>query len=628
MKILARVLLGVMLVSMFLAGWAFAAPQGDEGAYTITNYVVDMKVLENRTYDITETILVHFTAPRHGIIREIPFKGTLVRRVDVGPNESKFRASVKVLSVEGYDYTVKGSGDYMEVKIGNADTTVDGDQTYKIHYTYAMGNDNIKEFDEVYQNLIGLEWYTTIARASFRIEMPSDFDAKKLAIFAGGANSADPEAVAFQVDGNVISGQTTRQLESNEGITMRLELPNGYFTGGYDPRAVDWTLAVLIVIMAAIGIMLFMRYGRDQKPVVTVEFYPPEGMNSAELGYVFDGRVDTRDIVSLLMYWAHKGYLTIEQFEKDFILNKVKEMGDEAKPVERHMFNALFKGRETVTTSELKFTFYKTVESTSAMLANSFTSEANRVFTKASTAFKPLVSFMAALPVTISMALFMWRDTYDFMSTAIATGVTAMLILLPVFGVIWTMRYWRSDKKVTRAAKLIAFLLLSFIAMLAFTIVTAAALDPLLVLSAVLGTILLALSAAFISKRTPKGVEWLGKALGLRDFIERAERDKLIAMVQQDPNYFYYVLPYAYVLGITDKWAKNFEGIALQPPDWYQGSYHNGFSPLIFASTMNHSMSAFHSGMTARPQSGGSGGFGGGGGFSGGGGGGGGGGSW
>ena len=35
--------------------------------------------------------------------------------------------------------------------------------------------------------------------------------------------------------------------------------------------------------------------------------------------------------------------------------------------------------------------------------------------------------------------------------------------------------------------------------------------------------------------------------------------------------YFYFILPYAYVFGLTDKWAKNFERLSPQTPEWNDG---------------------------------------------------------
>ena len=37
----------------------------------------------------------------------------------------------------------------------------------------------------------------------------------------------------------------------------------------------------------------------------------------------------------------------------------------------------------------------------------------------------------------------------------------------------------------------------------------------------------------------------------------------------ENSEYFYNILPYAYVLGVSDKWIKKFESISLQAPSWY-----------------------------------------------------------
>ena len=56
--------------------------------------------------------------------------------------------------------------------------------------------------------------------------------------------------------------------------------------------------------------------------------------------------------------------------------------------------------------------------------------------------------------------------------------------------------------------------------------------------------------------------------LGLKKFIEVAEKDRLEKMAADNPQYFYKILPYAYVLGVSKVWIKQFEGIAVPPPEW------------------------------------------------------------
>ena len=72
-----------------------------------------------------------------------------------------------------------------------------------------------------------------------------------------------------------------------------------------------------------------------------------------------------------------------------------------------------------------------------------------------------------------------------------------------------------------------------------------------------------------MERRNQKYARELGQIFGLRNFIEKAELPKLNLLVEEDPSYFYNILPYAYVMGLTDKWIKQFENIAVPPADWY-----------------------------------------------------------
>lgn len=72
-----------------------------------------------------------------------------------------------------------------------------------------------------------------------------------------------------------------------------------------------------------------------------------------------------------------------------------------------------------------------------------------------------------------------------------------------------------------------------------------------------------------MSKRSAYGNEILGKIKGFKRFLETAEKERLETMVLQDPTYFYDMLPYVYVFGISDTWFEKFETIPMQAPDWY-----------------------------------------------------------
>ena len=94
------------------------------------------------------------------------------------------------------------------------------------------------------------------------------------------------------------------------------------------------------------------------------------------------------------------------------------------------------------------------------------------------------------------------------------------------------------------------------------------------------------------------------------------------ALVEENPEYFYDILPYTYVLDVSSKWMNKFESLTMSAPTWYSSEDDRAFDYIMFSHFMSSTMSTAMTSMTSTPSSSS------GGGFSGGGSGGGGGGSW
>jgi uncharacterized membrane protein len=137
--------------------------------------------------------------------------------------------------------------------------------------------------------------------------------------------------------------------------------------------------------------------------------------------------------------------------------------------------------------------------------------------------------------------------------------------------------------------------------------------------------------ARFMPAKTKVGALAFMDILGFQEFLNRAEKDRLERM--GDKDLFSKFLPYAIALDVVDNWARAFEGIYQEPPQWYvtPGGFRT-FNPYLFSHSVNSVTSSLSSAMFSAPRGSGTGGGGGGGfggsGFSGGGFGGGGGGSW
>ena len=136
-------------------------------------------------------------------------------------------------------------------------------------------------------------------------------------------------------------------------------------------------------------------------------------------------------------------------------------------------------------------------------------------------------------------------------------------------------------------------------------------------------------SVPFFARMSDYGVGLLGLCMGFRMFLTTAEKQRLEMLLEENPNYYYDILPYAQVLGVSKIWEKKFDNMLTRPPSWCYGAETE--TAAFSAVTMSNMMSTMSSNMTSRPSSDGGGGSGGGfsgGGFSGGGSGGGGGGRW
>ncbi len=316
--------------------------------YVIDNYDIDMVVNENNTFDITETITAYFNVPKHGIFRKIPLKNSVTR---TDGSKSNNRAKITNISVSE-NYTTSNENGYKVIKIGNANSTFTGKHSYTIKYKYNIGKDPLKNVDELYFNLIGDEWDTNINNVSFTITMPKSFDKSVLGFSSGNVGSTNSSNVTYNVNGNTIIGNTTNTLYAGQALTVRLTLPEGYFVGANSNMDIfSIFVIVLCVVFVLIADRLWAKYGKDDEVIETVEFYPPEGYNSAEVGFLYNGSVDTKAVISLLIFLANQGYLKIEETEekglfsksKGFRITKIKEYAGNNE-CERIFFEGLFKG--------------------------------------------------------------------------------------------------------------------------------------------------------------------------------------------------------------------------------------------------------------------------------------------
>ncbi len=620
----------VLISAIFLQVPAYALE-----AFEIKAYDVKMIVRDDNTYDITETIDVEFSQQRHGIYRTLPLQ-----------TYDGLWVSIKDIDVSSHKYSVSRSGAVCTIKIGDASKFASQKERYLISYNYAIGEDNVPHMDELYFDIIGTDWDTYISNVTFEIEMPFEFDKSKISFSYGQYGSVSKDAVSYTVDGKTIKGKLNQKLGIFSGLTIALPLPQGYYVNARERfnlgKFFVKYFVYLLLGLYTVAFLIWYKYGRDRKIFPTVEFYPPKDLTSADIGYIIDGKVDAHDITSLLIYWADKGYLSITETEKkttfvkrkNFILTKLSDLPPSAKDYEREMFDKLFStyGNEiAVSTDQLKNRFYNTVSKVRTMILNRYKfNSKNGIYTVSGEVAGLVVKLIAFLAAFVGTFLLYDSMENDPTSTKVVLGlIMAAVVSVPLGSLADLIYQWSSiiaGKKLLLTIKRIFINVVVLFGMIAMAATYG---NFIIIVICFMSCFALMLFSMYCRKRTELGDSHMEKILGLKDFIINAERDRINTLVEENPKYFYNVLPFAMVLGVTDKWARDFEHIALEPPDWYasEGGFRT-FNSIAMLSVINSSMNSLETSMTSSPASTGSGGGSMGGGFSGGGSGGGGGGSW
>lgn len=608
--------LGVALVLLLSnVSVAFA----DSAGFTTENFDVYVMITEDHQISVSETINVDFYEPRHGIFRYIPY-------------DSKFYKIEDETAVDEPYESYREDGNVV-LKVGDPDFTIYGEHLYVIVYNLLCYEDDDTSADYLSLDLIPPEWETSIASTDIRVRFPKAIDPDAISVYSGsyGSEGNDANITPVFSNDNKTMSISAKELEQGEAITISAKLPEGYWVGEADKKDIALPLAIMMTLIPLLIAAMWFLFGRDPKLVKTVEFYAPNQLTPAEIGYVVDGCVDTGDLTAMIVYFAEKGYLEIHEYEEDqFELIKKMPIPSTEKKYAQTLFNAYFSQGDCVKMNELPEALSDFYEVAGEQVQADYEGE-NALYRPASRGCRVFGSVLylalAVIPAFLAIMTYYNADWRVALAPAALTAGGGLFFILTVFD------SWNSTSHGVRKAGLIMGVVLVAANALMNAILIVMLLGKFLL--AVLAIVSLAVSVVFIvlmNARTKKSTEMLGKILGFRDFIETAELDKLKLMVEDNPSYFYDIMPYAFVFGLSDKWIEHFDQIPTPKPSWYSGRRHiDSWDVYWYSRMMNRCMTSMDEKISdvvnATDDSGSVGGFGGGG-FSGGGFGGGGGGSW
>lgn len=576
-----------------------------DSEYTLNSYDINIVVNKNNTLNVTEKIGAYFNVEKHGIFRKIPLRNNVTR---LDGTKSKNRVKIRDIKVND-NYSLSTEDGYKVIKIGDSNKTLTGQKNYKISYLYNLGRDSGKKYDELYFNLIGSEWDTSISNITFTIKMPKEFDSSKLGFSSGTVGSTNSSKVTYNVNKNTITGRYNGTLNSGEALTVRLELPEGYFVGASLNIGLTSILSIVLpLLFVLITYLLWNKFGKGKRVIETVEFYPPQGFNSAEVGFLYKGKVENEDVISLLIYLANKGYIKIVEIEERYLFSTSKKFKiikqkeyDGNNPSEAVFLKGLFPSKtssdgaiEEVTEDDLYDNFYITLNIIKEKINTNENKE--KIFEKSSLGKRACIIAMMIITyllITINPIIELGDEIYK-----------TMLLFLMIFTVLGFSASVVLYKEKIKIFGIIVGLIFCGIPW-AFTVLPLLLEDSIYLITYIIGLIcifVMFLLYKAMPKRTQYGNEMLGKIRGFKKFLETAEKQKLDAMVMENPTYFYDILPFTYVLGVSDKWIKKFETISLQAPSWYDG--YSSFDNASFGSFINSTMQSATSAMSSSSSSG------------------------
>ncbi len=582
-----NMLRAIVFASVSCALIGTATPALADDGWVITNFDVRLEVAKSGKVGVTETIAARFDVAKHGIFREIPVL------YDVNGHVFDLRLRLdKILDSSGNarNYDLHYDSNKAVFKIGDAKSMVSGPQTYVLHYEVDRAILFEGDHAVLRWNATGSEWRVPIETANVTVVFPQPLDDRQVQYDAwtGRYGAKQKDFVKSRIDDRTIRFVAVR-LAPGEGITIDVAMPDTAVTRPtFARRVLYWMQDNMIYGLIPAGLLacfgVWNYRGRDLpgRGTIVVNYTPPEGLGPAEVGTLTDESVDLRDISSVMIDLAVRGFLTIEEIKSaggffggsssDFLFRK-KKTPIGLKGYELVLYHKLLGDRDTVKLSDMNNKMFEILPQIKSELYGGLSEG----------------GYFDGRPDSVRTSSLVLGVLAAAGAIVLAVGVQMVMIgrIFPVPVVI------------------------TAIALVAFVFRT----------------------SQVMPRRTSKGrIAW-EQIRGLEEFISRAQVDDL--KEQERKGVFERLLPYATALNLTTRWSQAFEGLYKEPPDWYRPAYQGDyFTMQMLGSSIDRSVMAMNQTLPSQPRSEGGGGGGwssggfGGGGSSGGGFGGGGGGSW
>ena len=375
---------------------------------------------------------------------------------------------------------------------------------------------------------------------TFAVTMPGEINARPTFTSSYMQTGIESRLTAF-VAGQIINGSTLQSLQDREKLSLVMNVPEEMFPGKLFIARTGNPEIVPMCVCGALALLYWIFFMRTWPVFRQDRSIPLEGITAGDLGCRLTAA--GVDLTMMVFTWAQLGYLRIMVNRKgQVILEKRMDMGNERPDFEVRTFRTLFAKNDYVDATGAKYAkLCRYVAETISGAKEMYTKRAGN-----SAIFRILgcgISVFCGICYAMNLA-----DTQIIR--------TMLSIIFVIFGAVTAWGIQGAMFKMHVRGKIPVYVGAVCGALwIILGIVSGVWLIGLCVVAA---QNLIGLLAAYGGRRSQMGMYNAGQVLGLRHFLKKLSGEKLERLLDNNPDYFFDMLPYAIALGVDTRFAKAF----------------------------------------------------------------------
>ena len=345
----------------------------------------------------------------------------------------------------------------------------------------------------------------------------------------------------FVVDGNMITGSTSEQLQDHDGLTMTMVSAQSMYPNVDIYQREGNPEIIPMSIFAALALLYWLIFLRTAPMIRYRSATLPGDITAGEIGCRLT--LAGGDLTMMVISWAQLGYLLIELRPNGrVILHKRMDMGNERNLFEIRIFQDLFaKGNAMDATG---FQYAKIARRVDHMIPGEKTMcKDGRGSMKVFRGLCAMVQLFCGICVAMNM-------------TTIRVLQVILAVVLSVFGLFSAWQIQEIAYRTHLRGKIRVFIALGL--MVFWILLGLIAGQVWVPLASVVGQWLFSYFAAYGGRRNDLNRHDVGNILGLRHFMKKIRKDDMERLSQQNPYFFYDYMPYALAMGVLKPFSKNF----------------------------------------------------------------------